>query len=190
MQSPNLNNTQSEAAVCPVGDFVGNLCPWCGEVLPPSKTKPRIYCNEAHEKRFKRAVCKSKKECEKLEQLAIDYWLRYFNRNRAFSTFGTHNPMTELPTNKQVKNFERGYRPCACPKEEVVSIVTEQERANPPEPTPIEVPQSRGQGMGGLKPNRNTVRTSLVRAKLNKPKTNWCADCAEYVPQSHKHQVT
>src|SRR5215471_11037638 len=63
MQSQNLNNTMpSEAAVCPVGNPVGNLCPWCGELLPASKTKPRRFCSEAHEKRFKRAGCISKEK--------------------------------------------------------------------------------------------------------------------------------
>ncbi len=71
MQSHNLNNSQSVASVCPVEDSVGYLstevrdflsCSWCGGLLPASKTKPRRYCSEAHEKAFKRARCVSKEK--------------------------------------------------------------------------------------------------------------------------------
>lgn len=98
MHPSKLETEQSGASVCPVGDSVGNLCPWCNEVLKPSRTKPRKYCTEAHEKAFKRAGCISKKESEEEAQWAIDYYLAHFNRNRAFSTFGRHEPMTEVPT--------------------------------------------------------------------------------------------
>jgi hypothetical protein len=37
-------------------------------------------------------------EDERLEQVSIDHWLRHFNKDRAFSTFGTHNPIDELPS--------------------------------------------------------------------------------------------
>jgi hypothetical protein len=103
--------------VCPVGNPVGNLCPWCGELLPQSKTKPRKYCSEAHEKAFKRAGCITQQEANKLKQLAIDYWLKRFNHNRAFSTFGRHDPFTELPRESEERRKKNKYcGACARPK--------------------------------------------------------------------------
>jgi hypothetical protein len=77
MQSQTSEPMQSVAVVRPVEDSVGYLdteirdflsCPWCGESLPPSKTRPRMYCSEAHEKAFKRAgrVNKEQNEARKL----------------------------------------------------------------------------------------------------------------------------
>jgi hypothetical protein len=83
----------------------------------------------------------------------------------------------------------KDYVPPAPKIKHVQHTVDMLDRPEAKEPTPLRVPQSRGNGMGGLKPNRNRVTTPLVRPELNKPKTNWCADCGEYVTQSHKHQV-
>jgi len=35
-------------------DSITPRCKWCDEKLPPSNTKPRVYCNDAHRKRFER----------------------------------------------------------------------------------------------------------------------------------------
>jgi hypothetical protein len=126
MQSQELKPERSGAPVCPVDNSVGlfpcsdrrngylavkrdgiwlRLCPWCETPLQKSTRKPFKFCSEAHEKAFKRSGCISKKEREaqraedeKLEQLAIDYWLHFYNRNRAFSTFGKHDPLDKLPS--------------------------------------------------------------------------------------------
>jgi hypothetical protein len=144
MHSTQIEPEQSVAQVRPVGDSVGYLdtevrdflsCPWCGGDLPPSKTKPRVYCSEAHEKRFKRAGCISKAASERLEQLAIDHWLAHFNTGRAFSTFGRHDPLSNLPSFSKRRKLDSGYRPCTAPKEEVVSNLGVNTPV--PEPTPI-----------------------------------------------------
>jgi hypothetical protein len=160
MQSPNLNSLmQSDAAVCLVGDSVGNLCPWCNAALKSSKTKPRKYCTEAHEKAFKRAGCKSKNKCEEEGQWVIDYYLAHFNRGHAFSTFGRHDPMTELPTYslKKIKDkvleHAGSYRPAldlhgegqtATTPRKVTHEVNENDRPEVPEPTPTITGWERG----------------------------------------------
>lgn len=84
MQSTQIQDEQLEAPVCSVGNSVGYLdtevrdflsCPWCGELLPASKTRPRMYCSEAHEKAFKRAGCVSKEKHQARKLVAAnDAW--------------------------------------------------------------------------------------------------------------------
>jgi hypothetical protein len=117
---------QPPAVVCLVEDFVGNLCPWCQAVLKPSRTKPRKYCSEAHEKAFKRTTSKRER------QVAI----QKLNRDKSIGFDGQYTGPANTPLtgySKVLRDAIKG-QGCARPAREVQSnlgVVTQ-----PPEPTP------------------------------------------------------
>lgn len=247
MQSPSLNNTQSEAAVCLPGlktETKLRHCVACGKPVLFKRTgRPPKYCADCQVTSTARVTLH--REMKRVEQDAKKNTLealvdRVMDEVKLLTVDSINVSLTEGRTNRRsqdhpafasksawwrrvpitartirgklvvtgytwectekedyrIPKYGQGLRTpstegsLATTPRKVTHQVDENDRPEVKEPTPIEVPQSRGKGMGGLKPNRNTVRTPLVRAELNKPKTNWCADCAEYVPQSHKHQVT
>jgi ribosomal protein S27AE len=82
-----------------VVDLLARPCKRCGADLFLEHAS-RQYCEgcnpQDHASRDMRTE-EQRKEDEKLEQLAIDYWLAHFNKDRAFSSFGKHDPMDKLP---------------------------------------------------------------------------------------------
>jgi hypothetical protein len=153
MNSENLSKSQANPEVCPVGDSVGYLdtevrnflaCPWCCELLPVSKTRPRLYCSEAHEKAFKRARYVSKEQ-HKARKLADtnDAWTRFSFNPRLGAFFDSRSKVKQPELIKYRHSYMGGVglhtpmgslRTAPC---KVRHQVNDLDRPTVPEPTPL-----------------------------------------------------
>lgn len=78
-----------------VVDFLVKPCGTCGKDISHLYAL-RKYCMECNEQRHA-ARDEEREENARITMGVTDYWLRIHNLSRAFSLFGKHDPLTELP---------------------------------------------------------------------------------------------
>src|ERR1700730_14795904 len=88
-------------------DLLARECKMCGVDIVFLHGS-RLHCDDCQPNRYRSGArderTKTQRaEDELLEQIAIDSWLRIYNKNRAFSTFGKHDPLDKLPSVQVVR---------------------------------------------------------------------------------------
>lgn len=161
----NIGATQQDV------DLLARPCKRCGADLFLEHGL-RIYCEacnkQDHAARDMRTEAE-RAEDERLEQETTDLALARLNRNRAFSTFGKHDPMVQLPSVSVKRGFARGYQPMP------IDVHVK----------PVEPKSNADRDV--LRDLDWAERQARLRQGIRKPKTNFCTECGEYVNQNHEH---